>query len=100
MITLLVLTYRNPDHLNRALLFYKKLLPSAKMLIADSNSAEDKKRCKDYIKKISSVDYKPLHLEFDCTTTFAEKVSKAVRCINTPYSLIVGDDDFFSPEGI
>ncbi len=100
MVTIVLLTYRNPEHLKRALSFYKKMIPQAKVVVVDSNKEEDKKYTRSFVQAISDTSYSPVHLEFDPSTSFAQKVAGCLDALTTPYTLIAGDDDFFSPHAI
>lgn len=95
MITIVLLSHNNPDHLKRALLFYKKTEFKGRILIADSS--EDKIKVKEVLSLVQERLFAPLLFEYESSISFPKKVSLICKEVVTEYVLLAGVDDFFLP---
>jgi|GEM_PF-3126080 len=100
MITLLIPTYRNPEHLQRALLFYKNIFSEAQIIVVDSSSSLHQETNKKTILLINEQYVFVRRLAYSEKISFSEKIADAVSYVETPYAILAGDDDFFSPSTI
>lgn len=98
MITILLLSHNNPAHLKRALSYYKQIEFKGRILIADSSRDEFRQQVRDIVAEAEERLFAPLLLEYDSKLFLSEKIACASQEIVTPYALLAGVDDFFSPQ--
>lgn len=97
-ITIIVPTFNRPLFLLRLLKFYKSYGFSMKMLILDSSSdvlGQDELQDLLTNKKISYQKFNP-----DIYISQVHKITKGLKNILTPYSVVCADDDFIVPSAI
>jgi len=98
MITILLLSHNNPAHLKRALEYYKRVEFKGRIIIADSSRDESRKTVRSVVEDVQERLFAPTLLEYETTLYLSEKIALASQHVATPYALLAGVDDFFSPQ--
>lgn len=98
-ISLVIPTYNGPSYLLRSLSYYSSVGVDFPILIADSSSDENKKRNQEVIKRFPDLNI--LHLDDYPTTIIANlKIFQTFEWVQSRYSVLCGDDDLVTREGI
>ncbi len=100
MITILLLSHNNPDHLKRALSYYKQIEFKGRILIADSSKDEFRQQVRDVLVAAEERLFAPVLFEYDKDLSYIEKIAAVSREVVTSYLLLAGVDDFFSQRGM
>jgi glycosyltransferase domain-containing protein len=100
MITLILLSHNNSKYLRRALSFYKQRHFKGRILVADSSHEAEKKKVKEILQEVKNDRFVPRLFDFLDNSDCAEKIIYALKEVCTPYVLLAGVDDFFSPTAI
>lgn len=94
--TVLLPTKNRPSFLLRCVRYYCSQNLPFRLFIADSSNPVVAQETGSALKRYGSF-LKLDHKFYDEQTGFEEKISHAIRCIDTKYAVFSGDDDFFIP---
>jgi glycosyltransferase domain-containing protein len=99
MLTIVIPTKNRSDFFLRLLPYYRDQSFSHKIMIADSSTPESVAQTKRVIDSAGS-NLKIEHRLYDAEISYVDKISDALTRVQTPFSLLGADDDFFVPSGL
>lgn len=98
-VDLVIPTYNRPNFLKRILEYYNSYRVPFKIIIADSSSAQNKKRNKQIAKSFRNLNI--LYLDkFSPNMVSHHKFAKMVKYVTAKFCVFCADDDFVVPNGI
>jgi len=99
MLTVVIPTRNNQSYLNRLISYYRDQSLKHKILIADSSDSGQLANNK-HIVDSSKADLDIEYLQYQPDLTVPNKLSDALRQVDTPYTALGADDDLFVPAGL
>lgn len=83
----------------RSLLYYDNLRLPFKLLVADSSDINHFEKTQSALRSFK-IDILVHYKMYDQNIRFEEKISDALNCVDTPYTVFASDDDFFVPSAL
>jgi glycosyltransferase domain-containing protein len=97
-LTIVVPTRNRPHFFPRLLSYYRGQRFSPKIIFADSSDAEFLEKTKQVICEYTDLNL--VHRLYDPEVSYVSKISDTLEFIETPYTALGADDDFFVPSGM
>ena len=99
MLTVIIPTKNRPSYLERSLNYYSMAGLNYLIIVADSSDKDQLDANRDTICKYKD-KLNINHMEFNAETDFIHKVFLVISKVNTPYTVMVADDDILIPSSL